>query len=406
VEAMPKRSEVTITDHFVRTAKPTEKQWQVRDAGKLGLILRVYPTGKKAYLMEVERNVIRTVGDGNQLTPKQAWTRAKKIQADYLDGKKGKTSKLTLKGFIQGEYKDFAVANGEHGEQEVTRMLAVCEPLLRKRLGGLATTDIERWKRERLEKVKPVTVKRELAKLKAALTLAVRWGKLTKNPATHVTVKVPKENRVRYLDADERKRLFNEMATRDKKLKQERLSANQWRLQRGYEPLTLLPHYGDHLTPLVILVLNTGLRKTEALTLRWSDINLGNTPMLTVQAPSAKAKTQRHIPLNEDAVDTLQKWQKQAPGDTFVFTNPETGQPIKDVKTAWLHLLDDAKIEDFRFHDLRHDFASRLVMAEVDLYRVKELLGHSTIVMTERYAHLAPQALSDAVAKLTDVNSQ
>lgn len=403
---MPKRSEVSITEHFVRTAKPAEKQWQVRDARKLGLILRVYPTGKKAYLMEVERNVIRTVGDGNQLTPKQAWTRAKKIQAGYLDGKRGQTSKLTLKGFINGDYKDFAEANGDHGEQEVSRMLSVCEPLLRKRFGNLAETDIERWKRERLEKVKPSTVKRELAKLKAALTLAVRWGKIAKNPATHVTVKVPKEKRVRYLDADERKRLFDAMAARDKKLKQERLSANQWRVERGYKPLPLLPHFGDHLTPLIILVLNTGLRKTEALTLRWSDISLGDTPLLTIQAASAKAKAQRHIPLNEDAVDALKKWQKQAPGDKFIFTNTETGLPIKDVKTAWLHLLDDAKIEDFRFHDLRHDFASRLVMAEVDLYRVKELLGHSTIVMTERYAHLAPQALSDAVAKLTEPSNQ
>ena len=74
---------------------------------------------------------------------------------------------------------------------------------------------------------------------------------------------------------------------------------------------------------------------------------------------------------------------------------------IEKLKTSWPNLMVAADIQDFRFHDLRHDFASRLVMRGVDLYLVKELLGHSTIQMTEKYAHIAPAALAEAVETLS-----
>tara|TARA_B110000211_G_scaffold99095_1_gene115415 strand:+ start:115 stop:372 length:258 start_codon:yes stop_codon:yes gene_type:complete len=70
------------------------------------------------------------------------------------------------------------------------------------------------------------------------------------------------------------------------------------------------------------------------------------------------------------------------------------------IQQSWEGLRNRAKLNDFRFHDLRHSFASKLVMAQVDLYIVKELMGHSTIQMTERYAHLAPEHKASAVEKI------
>ena len=96
----------------------------------------------------------------------------------------------------------------------------------------------------------------------------------------------------------------------------------------------------------------------------------------------------------------LKKWKAQGDGSGWAFPNPNTGHLIQKVRRSWPSLLVSAEIQDFRFHDLRHDFASRLVMAGVDLYRVRDLLGHASIQMTERYSHLAPAALAEAVEVL------
>ena len=101
----------------------------------------------------------------------------------------------------------------------------------------------------------------------------------------------------------------------------------------------------------------------------------------------------RHVPLNKEAVDVLARWQQQTSDAGRVFN-------VRDVKTAWLALMKTAAIEGFNFHDTRHCFASRLVMAGVDLNTVRELLGHADLKMTLRYAHLAEEHKQSAVEKL------
>ena len=114
----------------------------------------------------------------------------------------------------------------------------------------------------------------------------------------------------------------------------------------------------------------------------------------------SKSSKARHIPLNNEAYKILNDWHKQSQIDvSFVFPN-KINQPFDNVRSSWDKLLKDAGIKDFRWHDMRHHFASRLVMAGVDLNTVRELLGHSEISMTLRYAHLAPEHKADAVAKL------
>jgi site-specific recombinase XerD len=73
---------------------------------------------------------------------------------------------------------------------------------------------------------------------------------------------------------------------------------------------------------------------------------------------------------------------------------------MDNISTSWQNLMASAGIKDFRFHDLRHDFASQLAMKGIDLYRIKDLLGHSTIQLTERYSHLSDEALAEAVEVL------
>jgi integrase len=104
--------------------------------------------------------------------------------------------------------------------------------------------------------------------------------------------------------------------------------------------------------------------------------------------------------LNAEAVRVLTGCQRGGADADYVFAGREEGEPLEDIKKAWAPLLKEAKIHGFTFHDLRHTFASKLVMARVDLNTVRELLGLSDIKMTLRYAHLAPQHTAAAVARL------
>ena len=115
----------------------------------------------------------------------------------------------------------------------------------------------------------------------------------------------------------------------------------------------------------------------------------------------SKSGQTRYVPLNSEAVEALRSWKTMvADISGYVFAGREDGEPLDDVKKAWLPVVRLAKIDGFTFHDLRHTFASKLVMAGVDLNTVRELLGHADIKMTLRYAHLAPEHKAAAVAKL------
>jgi len=142
----------------------------------------------------------------------------------------------------------------------------------------------------------------------------------------------------------------------------------------------------------------TGMRAGELLKLKWSSIDFDK-KFLTIQSSHAKSKKKRHIPLNKIAIDVLTKWRQQT-GSDFVFPGIDGGQAYDISRGPWESVLKQAEITDFRWHDLRHHFASRLVMASVDLNTVRELLGHSDIKMMLRYAHLAPEHKAAAVAAL------
>ncbi len=151
----------------------------------------------------------------------------------------------------------------------------------------------------------------------------------------------------------------------------------------------------------MLVSINTGLRQGEAFELTWRHVDLERA-ILTVVGTTAKSGTTRHIPLNAEALAALRGWRAQAVAtapDDRVFPARD-GARLDNVHNAWAGLLKTAGITGFRWHDLRHHFASRLVMCGVDLNTVRELLGHSSYSMTIRYAHLAPEHRAAAVARL------
>ncbi|MBF0558834.1 MAG: site-specific integrase [Nitrospirae bacterium] len=159
-------------------------------------------------------------------------------------------------------------------------------------------------------------------------------------------------------------------------------------------------HYASepHLKPIITTALNTGLRKSNILNLRWDQVDLKH-GFILLENKTVKNKERLEVPINESLRATLQGLTRRL-DVPYVFYNPATAKPYGDVKRAFQSACRRAKIQDFHFHDLRHTFASHLVMAGVDLTTVKELLGHKNIKMTLRYAHLAPAHKVEAVNKL------
>jgi integrase len=211
---------------------------------------------------------------------------------------------------------------------------------------------------------KPATINRHVATLKHMFSKAVQWEMVETHVAEKVRqVKLLEENnkRLRYLSKE--------------------------------ECHTLLSSCDAHLRPIVIMAMNTGMRKGEILNLKWDNVDLKNGFLLL---DKTKNGGRREVPINHTLESALKNIVRRL-DILYVFYNPVTGKPYDNIKKSFNSALKRAGVVDFKFHDLRHTFASQLVMAGIDLTTVKELLGHKSLVMTLRYAHLAPSHKVKAV---------
>lgn len=223
---------------------------------------------------------------------------------------------------------------------------------------------LEQYQTERLQKNKPATVNRLIATISHMFTKAVEWDMVEEETLKRIRrVRLLPENnrRLRYLSKEECQSLINAC--------------------------------GLHLKPIVITALNAGMRKGEILSLRWDNIDLKHGFILLDRTKNGE---RREIPINDTLRTTLQGIARRL-DIPYVFYDPVTGKPYQDVKRSFNTALGRSKIMDFKFHDLRHTFASYLVMGGVDITTVKELLGHKTLTMTLRYTHLAPSHKVKAV---------
>ena len=279
-------------------------------------------------------------------------------------------------------------------------MKAVWKPLLAKRIADITAAEVDRLRNKRLNAgAAPATVNRDVSALSGVFSHWVENNKGAVHPLASMEVlKVADDETVRYLLPDEAARLRQALADRDAKAAADRGHANVWRADRGYELLPEIVGPCDHITPMVLLSLNTGLRQGEVFSLAWEAVDL-RLQTITVLASHSKGNNTRAIPLNAEAMAVLTAIKPERAAG-LVFPSPITGGRFNNVKKAWAEVAKAAGLPDLRWHDLRHDFASQLVMKGVPLFTVQKLLGHSNSKMTQRYAKLAPSTLADAVAKL------
>jgi integrase len=377
----------------------------IRDTKLMGFVLRCRATGRHSYRVQLSRGRWLTIGPVGTLTPPEAREAARQAIVDVANGidpmAEHRRGANTWSAFVTDVYGPWVTENRKTGSGTLERLKSRFAEFDSLPLSDLSAFAVERWRTARLKAgAKPATVNRDLAAIRSALTKAIEWKLITLHPlATVKAARVDKIGHVRFLSSAEEKRLRAALEARDERRRVARMKANEWRREREYPEWPEYGRYTDHLTPLVLLAKNTGCRRGELLQLRWRDIDL-KSARLTIRGDGAKSGTTRVVALNVEAVSVLKAWQpRPADADAFVFQNAE-GDSLGGIKTAFLKLLQDAKIVGFRFHDLRHDFASKLVQAGVDLNTVRELLGHADLKMTLRYAHLAPEHQAAAVAKL------
>lgn len=201
-----------------------------------------------------------------------------------------------------------------------------------------------------------------------AYRLAIRNRKTTVNPARSVSRRREDNSRVRYLTEDEEKRFR----------------------------VVLELEYQWHL-PEFDLALNTGLRQGSQYSLTWSMVDWKER---MVHVPRTKNEQPLHVPLNEAALAALRIAQSRNGTNGRVFVSERTGEPLEHPRHWFAPALRKAKIAGFHWHDLRHTFASRLRMKGTPLEDIADLLGHKSLMMTRRYAHLGPNHLHETVARL------
>lgn len=234
------------------------------------------------------------------------------------------------------------------------------------KLSAVRRADVQRYITKRSGEVGAATVTKELNTIKHLLRLAVEWEIIPLNPAQGVKAPKVPAGRVRYLHPAEIRLLLD--------------MAPEW------------------LRPIIAIAVSTGMRRGEIVGLRWLDVDFVHRRILL---PQTKNGDGRVVYLNQIATavfETLLNSREVNPLDK-IFPNVREDYVTGAFKRACVR----AKIQDFHFHDLRHTAASLLRMAGADIHTVAQLLGHKDLRMAQRYQHLSPAYLADAVAKLDGV---
>lgn len=400
------KTKVKLTREFIRGLVFTGERQEYRDILCSGLLLRVGAKRGIRYAYQYrdangDRQKYTFQDDPERVDPAEIRQKVRKLGDDPAGEKRAlrieakHSEARTIRSFVEGRYWTDKLALQSSGLDTQKRILAAWKPFVGIDMAKLDPADFHAHRIDRLEdEIKPQTLNKDRSVLMTMLNQAVIWKLLPRNPLDHEgfrELEGKDEERVRWLGQnDEHEEVLDEYGAK---------IGERDRFMAAVMDETT----PDYIRDMSILALNTGMRRGEIFKLRWESVSIERA-QITVQKVTAKNKKTRYITMNDTVKRMLIRRNKVRPikgGAELVFPNPETGKAFTTVKKGWATLVQRARLVDFHFHDQRHDFASRLVQKGVSLYEVRDLLGHSSIKMTERYAHLAPSQMRSAV-KLLD----
>ena len=379
---------VKLTQTIVQNTTGTGKRQRIKDSVVSGLTLSVEASGHKSWWVDYRKpdgkRSYYTIGRADLFTVAEAREKAKEFLARVKLGEDVAARKKndppapaapTFKDFLDEHYFPWVLVNRKGGKATVARLKASFGFLMDTSICEIDKLTIEKQRTERIKDVKASSINRDMTALIAALNWGVSLGLIETNPLSHMKRLQERDSqpKVRHLLQDERERLIAALNAR-----------------------------GGYLKAMVLISLNTGIRRGALFSLLWDDVDLDK-KILTLRGEDAKNSKLNYVPINNAAFAAFLEWRKASPvASGLVFPSPKTGDRIGECRRSWESLMRASDIKNFRWHDMRHDFASQLVMKGIDLNTVRELLGHADIRMTLRYAHLAPGIKTKAVAALDE----
>lgn len=274
---------------------------------------------------------------------------------------------------VLDNFLDYSQHNKKSYKQDKSRVKLLKEYFKIRYAKDVKPSDIEKLKSYLLSKgLSKVTINRYLEIISKAFNMAIDNELVTKNPIKKNVKFLQKNYVVRSLTVEEEKRLFKVLSQ---------------------------PEY-EYLKGIVIVALNTALRRQNILDLTWGQIDLSHRVIEITEN-----KSNKHIlkPIN----DALFQYFQSVPENNrvgYVFINPITGKKCKEIKRAWKTVKEKANLVNFRFHDLKHTVGTRLAESGVPISVIKEVLDHSDIKTTMRYVHTADKQILSAMNLLNSNN--
>jgi integrase len=343
-----------------------------------GFIVEIRATGGKTYYLRYRdqhgKQKQYKIGDAKSLTFEQARQAAQTLRAKVVLGDSPAETKAALKKvptlseFITSRYMPYIKGYKRSWDTDESVLKNHILPEFgSSHLDEITLQSVIAFHHGmRAKGYAPATANRIVIMMRYMFNLAKKWGieGTDKNPAVGVKLLEENNKRERYLNAEEVQRLNDAIQKSE----------------------------NSQLKYIIALLLLTGCRKRELLDAQWEHFDLDR---CTWRIPISKSGKARHVPLSDDALLVLKKVPRFE-NCPYIVPNPKTLLPFNTIFCSWNTARKQADLGDLRLHDLRHSFASFLVNAGRSLYEVQNILGHSQLITSQRYAHLSTATLLDA----------
>jgi len=351
------------------------------DVGNIGLYLKVTKVnpGVGTYFLRYRgaatgKTSHFKLGRTTEINLTEVRKKALQLKADIAAGNdprekaRAKKAILTFSEFFTEQYLPYVKSRKRSWNKDESMFrVRLNDAFGSKRLNQITRREVVSFHTRLLEVdgLSPASCDHHLKLMRRMFNLAIEWEMLEKNPLTRIPL-YKEDNKVEnYLDEQQLKRLLHVLHT-DKN----RMTCN-----------------------VMLFLLSTGARLNEALSAKWSQVDIANR-VWVIPATNSKSKRVRSVPLNQSALDVLSNLGTEE--HEYLFMSHRSDTHLKEIHTGWKSLREKAGLPHLRIHDLRHSFASFLVNSGRTLYEVQQILGHSVPTVTQRYSHLSAKTLLSA----------